>query len=47
MLLKYISATVTHNSKNYEFGTNKLIVSNQKSINISDDEIKADFLENE
>ena len=45
-MLKYISVTVTHNSKNYEFGTNKLIISNQESINISDEEIKKDFLEN-
>ena len=45
-MLKYISVTVTHNSKNYEFGTNKLIVSNQESINISDKEIKEDFIEN-
>ena len=46
MLLKYITATVTHNSKNYEFSTSKLITTNQESINISDQEVKNDFLEN-
>lgn len=46
MLLKHITATVVHNVKNYEFSSSNLVISNQNSIFLSDDEVKDDFINN-